>query len=268
MRQKNGFIAVSMIYSFFLVFLMIILATSARNAQTRELLRVFKNDVIKELNQKEFIVIKLSKEDNYTVSQEIDFVGETWQVVENKTDSVVLVLKRALNMEEITSALETNPGNDSFFSNSCNTSSCRIKMCTSKYSNQFCYFVNTSSYRSYRFSDSTIKYVLERWLEKNVNLQKICRWQYDEEKDKRVCQKDTLLEMSFSDGVSTQKGYIRIPTKQEINTTPGWMIGTNAWTLTKEKEVGGKSYVYAFSNSAITSESALEIRPVIEVRKY
>ena len=97
MKQKNGFIAVSMIYSFFLVFLMIVLASSAKNAQTRQLLRTIKEDVKEELNQKEFIVIHLPKEEEYQISQEIDFVGDIWQVVENKTDSVVLVLKRELN---------------------------------------------------------------------------------------------------------------------------------------------------------------------------
>ncbi len=52
MKKKNGFIAVSLIYSFFLVFLMIMLANSVKNAQMRQLLKVFKEDIKTELNNR------------------------------------------------------------------------------------------------------------------------------------------------------------------------------------------------------------------------
>ncbi len=268
MKQKNGFIAVSMIYSFFLVFLMIVLASSAKNAQTRQLLRTIKEDVKEELNQKEFIVIHLPKEEEYQISQEIDFVGDIWQVVENKTDSVVLVLKRELNTKEILESLEAEMDNETFFGEMCNESFCYVKMCTSKFSSKFCYYENQSNYLNYQWNNSIIKYVLERWLEKNVNLQKICRGQYNQEMEKRICQKDTLMEMTFSDGISSQKGYIRIPTNEEIQNAPTWLSNNlNAWTLTKEKVINGKNYIYSFTNSVIADEISMGIRPVIEVRK-
>ena len=45
MKQKNGFIAVSMIYSFFLVFLMIVIASSSKNSARKQLLRNIKTDM-------------------------------------------------------------------------------------------------------------------------------------------------------------------------------------------------------------------------------
>lgn len=267
MKQRNGFIAVSMIYSFFLVFLMIILATSIKNAQTRQLLKTIKEDVREELNQKEFIVIQLPKEENYEINQEVDFVGDIWQVVENKTDSVILILKRELTMKELTEALEITKENTKFFG-ACNENSCQVKMCTNGFSSQFCYYENQINYKNYEWNNSIVKYILERWLEKNVNLQKICRWQYDEEKDRRICQKDTLMEMTFSDDISSRKGYIRVPTKEEIATSKQWVItNPNVWTLTREKILNGKNYIYSFQNSLIAHEVGRGIRPVIEVRK-
>ena len=50
MKKKNGLIAVSLIYSFFLVFLMIMLSSSVKNAETRQMLQSIKEDIKKTLN--------------------------------------------------------------------------------------------------------------------------------------------------------------------------------------------------------------------------
>ena len=57
MMQKKGFIATSLIYSFFLVFLILMSTILARAANNRILLNAIKGDIREELdNQKGFVV--------------------------------------------------------------------------------------------------------------------------------------------------------------------------------------------------------------------
>lgn len=274
MKKKNGFIAVSLIYSFFLVFLMVMLASTVKNASTRVMLNTIKNDIKDTLNgNSEFIITTIPKK-GYSVGTEIDFVGEKWLVVENKPNSVVLVLKRALNMKEVTSALEVNQSNTDYFANSCNASSCKVRMCFMKYMDNACYYQSGSNYVYYNWQNSVAKKVVEAWLSSNINLQKVCRMQYDANQKKYVCSKDGLINMTFSDGIQNNTGYIRIATNSEASVGRSKWVNINggyaaneAWSLTKQNLTGGKSILYDIQGSTKQNDHVMTIRPVIEAKK-
>lgn len=266
MKKKNGFIAVSLIYSFFLIFLMVMLASATKNTQTRQLLRAFKDDLQAQLNQEEFIKTTLENK-AYNMNEEVTFVNDTWQVIKDNGNSVVLILKRSLNKEEITKALEVQPTNTTYFQNSCNDTSCKIKMCLSSFSHNTCYYQTTANYTYYTWENSVAKIIVDRWFEQNLNLQKACRLQYDEQKKERLCSKDTLVRMNFSDGIKNNLGYIRIVTRNEAT---GNIVSTNpdTWTLTVQNRANGISSVWALNNAIKnTHNTVASIRPVIEVRK-
>ncbi len=277
MPKKNGFIAVSVIYSFFLVFLMIMLANATKNAQTRSLLTTMKDDIKANLNMDSgFIVTNVpkKKENDYQVGEEINLVGESWLVVENKTDTIVLILKRALNNTEITEALGLEQTNTHYFNSACNETSCKVRMCLTEYSNNYCFVESSSNFYPYDWDNSIAKRIIENWLDNNANLQKICRLQYDETLNRRVCTKNTLIWMNFQNSAKEYHGYIRIPTKEEAeigkNTwvkNNGGYLATEAWTLSSESPVAGASRIYDIGGNLLTNEEVKTIRPVIEVQK-
>lgn len=267
MKKKNGFIAISLIYSFFLIFLMVMLASATKNTQTRQLLRTFKNDLQSQLNQEEFVKTTIERK-TYRVDEEINFVNDTWQVIQNKTDTVVLILKRSLNKEEITKALEVTENNTTYFQNSCNNTSCNVKMCMNRYDHFNCYYESSSSYTYYSWETSIAKTIVERWFEQNLNLQKACRLQYNEQKKEQLCSKDTLIRMRFSDGIKDNLGYIRLATKGEASGNYSWITtNPNSWTLTSQSRSSGISNVYSLNSTKSTHNNVQSIRPVIEVKK-
>ena len=274
MKKKNGFIAVSLIYSFFLVFLMIMLSNSLKDAQTRTMLNTIKKDIKSNLNQEEEFVILSIPSKTYNIGDEINFVGESWLVVQNKSSSVVLVLKRALNKEEVTKSLGILETNSDYFAGSCTNNGCKVRMCMMKYYDNTCYFDSASNYMYYNWQNSVTKKVVETWFENDVNLQKACRLQYDNVLKKRVCSKDTILSMTFSDGIQNNTGYIRIPTNDEAaagrtkwaNVNGGYQAN-EAWTLTKQNLSGGKSILYDISGTTKQNDNVMVIRPIIEARK-
>ncbi len=86
MMQKKGFIATSLIYSFFLVFLILMSTILARAANNRILLNAIKGDIREELdNQKGFVVDTIENK-QYQPKEKIEFASETWQVLQNKSN--------------------------------------------------------------------------------------------------------------------------------------------------------------------------------------
>lgn len=280
MQKKNGFIAISLIYSFFLVFLMIMLSSSIKNAETRLMLQAIKDDIKANLNnESEFIITTLPEKnpitnEDYKNGDEINFVGESWLIIENRENTVVLILKRALNKEEITSSLEIESNNTDYFNNSCNESSCKIRMCMPTYYSNLCFYQSPTNYEYYKWENSVAKKVLESWFESNTNLQKACRLQFDSSLGKRVCSKDTITLMTFQDNLVENQDYIRLATEQEaLLGSSTWVpnnggyLSTESWSLTHHSYSNGKSYIYTNKREIIESLEVRTLRPVIEVKK-
>lgn len=280
MAKKNGFIAVSLIYSFFLVFLMIMLSSSMKNAEIRLMLQTIKDDIKMNLNgEAEFVVTTIPEKNpengnDYEIGDEINFVGESWLVVENKADSVVIVLKRALNMEEVTTSLEVDAYNNDYFAGACDDTSCKVRMCMNTYYSNFCFYESATNYEYYNWENSIAKKVVDTWFENNVNLQKACRLQYDPIVGKRICTKDTIINMTFQDGIQENEGYIRLATFEEasagtLNWVPnnGGYLAPEAWSVTSQSNESGISKIYDITGTTKQNADVMTIRPVIEVRK-
>lgn len=274
MVKKNGFIAVSLIYSFFLVFMMIMLSSSIKNAETRQMLQSLKQDIKTSLAKEEEFIITALPLKNYNNGEEVDFGGEKWLVVENKPNSVVLILKRALNKEEVTEALETNANDNDYFNGTCNDTSCKVRMCLNKYHSNLCFYQSNSNYEYYSWERSIGKKVVENWFENHVNLQKACRLQYDHLTSTKICSKDNLIKMAIFDGNKTSEGYIRLATKNEATlglsswvSNNGGYLAPEAWSLTLNNNTSGKSYIFDIKGNVRETTETFTVRPVIEVKK-
>ena len=105
MKNKKGFIATSMIYSFFLVFLMLMVTILANSINNRILVGRIKEDIRSEIDAEASFAVDVLPSKNYAVSEVVRFAGEDWNVITDKGSTVVLVLNRALNKQEIVSAI-------------------------------------------------------------------------------------------------------------------------------------------------------------------
>lgn len=112
MKEKKGFIAISLLYAFFLVFLMLMVAILATATQNRVLVGALKDNIRTSISTTQndtllFDTIKLNQP--YEVGEKALFGGETWFVIENSEASdptVKIVLARALSEEELKKNLD------------------------------------------------------------------------------------------------------------------------------------------------------------------
>lgn len=247
MKNNKGFIAISLIYSFFLVFLMTLLTIVADFAHNRILLNDVKKTTQEKLNGlSEFNPISL-KASTYTAGSSVTYASDTWKVLKDNGNSVTLILNRSLNQTEITTALTSikNKNNGDFTSAQ---SGNKVRMCLNIYSSLVCSYIGTGVGQSvpYYWDDSVVKKILDEWLLDNALLQK-------------AIQKGTLKSMTFSDGKkSYTNAFIRIPVRNEFN-------NANIWNLTSAGESSKQSLVYIYNTQVNTHNETKEIKPVIEV---
>ena len=150
MKNKKGFIATSMIYSFFLVFLMLMVTILANSINNRILVGKIKEDIRSEIDAEASFAVDYLPSKNYAVSEVVRFAGENWNVITDKGSSVVLVLNRALNKQEIVSAIREE-GNNRIYG-TCNDTDCQVRACfnastTQTAGEQYCWYYSGSSYR-------------------------------------------------------------------------------------------------------------------------
>ena len=278
MRKKNGFIATSLIYSFFLVFGLLMAAILAKSVENRILVRAIQEDIRNEMNEQSGFVVDSLEDRTYTVNELVNFANETWRVVEDKGPNVLLILNRSLTQTEIVMGLNRESSNSEFYG-TCNTTSCMVRACRNYYAGQeFCYLYsgNTNLYRrpawrptASQVEADTIGYgrtivstVLDYWFTYHQGLQ-------------RVLSKNKLQAFTFSDGFFNypQSGqeniYVRTLLSSEI--TSG---ATFASSLYKPFHLlnapsGNQINIYNTSNQvqAVASNTAAFIYPVIEVIK-
>lgn len=231
MKKKNGFIAISLIYSFFLVFLITLLAIVSDYAHNRILLSNAKNAIKEKLNGlSEFNPLFLPKVDSdnnaidYNKVNQISYLNEEWKILNVENQEVTLMLNRDLNKEEIENALsdvdgainEENPE--------------QIHMClTEDENNTFC-----NSSILYIWQISLARKVVDIWFEQNALLQK-------------AKSNGALAEMNFLESGNEYSAYIRIPKYAEITDSN---IAEEYWN---------------YDNPSETTTSFKTIRPVITV---
>lgn len=244
MRNNKGFIAISLIYSFFLVFLVTLLMVVNEYAHNRVLLNDVKKETQEYLNGlAEFNPVQIENR-NFVVNEEIIFGSEIWKVIGNTNETVTLRLNRNLTSEEIQLAIEKIGIND-VTSGGNNT-----LMCLKTYSLTICNYENDVTYNYYSWDNSIVKKIVDVWFDNNASLQK-------------ALQVETLQNMNYSDEIRSYDSYIRIPTSSEYS-----IIGDNEiWYLTSRQRTNGISYLQIGSNVISTHNNYKKITPVIMVKK-
>lgn len=169
-KNNKGFIAISLIYSFFLVFLATLLMNAADYAQNRILLNDVKKETQKFLDSlAEFNPISIENK-KYDVGDEITYAYETWQVLENNDDSIIVMLNRSLNETELSKALKAK-GIDNTDTKTGN----KVLMCLNKIdtSKNLCQFSSGTFQSSlYYYTNSIASHIVTYWYNNNATLQK------------------------------------------------------------------------------------------------
>lgn len=241
--NKNGFIATSILYSFFLVFVMTLLTIIGTYAHNRILLNSVKKTTMEELNSLSEKNLAFLDKRSYSKYETVSYAGETWNVISDDGNSVKLILSSGLTWDTITSALS--------YAGIYNVSSGnRILMCSNTYLRFYCSYAGSeiTQYNYYNWNNSLAKVVVEYWYNNHMYLQKY--------KDK-----EGLQLMSFSDNAGYYYNeYIRIPLSGEYN-------DASTWSLTLYSTYNGISYININSSSVTSYTNYKTIRPVISVKK-
>lgn len=278
MRKKNGFIATSIIYSFFLVFGLLMAAILAKSVENRLLVRNIQEDIRNEMNEQSGFIIDTLENKTYTVNELVNYANETWRVAQDKGGTVLLILNRSLTQTEIVMSLNRESSNSEFYG-TCTTTSCMVRACQDYYAGQeFCYLysANTNLYRrpAWRptadqvevdiigYGRTIVSAVLDYWFSYHQGLQ-------------RALNKNKLQAFTFSDGFFNypQTGqsniYVRTLLTSEISSNASFASSLSKpfhlLNSPSEKEV----YIYNTSNQVqvVASNTAAFIYPVIEVIK-
>lgn len=242
-KNNKGFIAISLIYSFFLVFLVTLLAIVNEYAHNRVLLNDVKKETQEYLNGlAEFNPVHLENRE-YEILEEIPFASEKWNVIHDDGTFVTLLLNRSFSELEIIEALE-NVGIKNVQNND------SVLMCLSEYNPFFCNYTNSVTFNYYRWDSSIVKKIVEYWFSNNATLQK-------------AVQVMTLQNMTFTEGERNYNSYIRIPLANEYDT----ILKDDIWYLTRYTNTNGISYIKFGTNEISTHNHYKKISPVIMVKK-
>lgn len=278
MKNKKGFIAISLIYSFFLVFLMVMISILAKYVNNRILVNALKNDIKSDMKKEgSFLTITLTNK-TYGVGETVNYAGEYWQVIQDDGDSVRLVLNRALKRSEIVDALGTTIAGDQNYVSSCTENACAVRLCRNAVtqplsngsyldqSNTFCFYHSADTIEEKYIAplwasnasdtskrQSIISYVTNSWFNSHMGLQK-------------ALLNGKLKLMTANDGTYSQDLYIRIPTSDEANNSNTWKNPMNFQVFDYYNATYTRVYYNSTLNVVRTNYSSY-IRPVIDAYK-
>ncbi len=270
MKKKNGFIAISLIYSFFLVFLALLFSIAMDYSENRILL----NDVKKETQEYldtlgEFNPIFIENR-NYTVGEEVSYAYETWQVLEDNRErgEVKLILNRIFTRAEIERAflqIKEQTPNKEIPMIALNSLTGMIQMCLNfnasltSANTSYCGYGSLTNYRYYNYGNSVVRHVLNSWYNDNSTLKKAERVGY-------------LNLLSFGDGLKDYSGannlyelFIRLPLVSEAGVIQSLTGEKNIWYVEGE-HLNSLSYIKT-ANGRDLATNQKGIRPVIVVKK-
>lgn len=241
--NNKGFIAISLIYSFFLVFLITLLAVISDYAHNRVLLNDVKQETQEYLNGLAAFNPVYLKNKQYAPLEEVTFGADIWQVVKDDGENVTLVLKRTLTKEEIATSL-SNVG----IRNASNEE--KTRMCLNTYNPAVCNYQDSVVFNYYSWNISIVKRIVDDWLFHDANLQK-------------AISVGSMQNMTYSDGTRNYTNYIRIPLSSEFDI----IEDTDTWYLTLASRENGISTIEYGPNLVTTHNNFRTIRPVITVKK-
>lgn len=269
--KKRGFIATSLIYSFFLVFLMLMATILLRSVNNRILLNAIKDDIKMFLNGTSTLLIDTIENKTYNPGDAIKYAGEDWQVVSNKPNSVVLILTRGLNKIELMDALTLQ---DKFYT-SCDDTLCLLRGCFNHFDGIGNCFLDETDHGFYSIPtwNPTFTQINNNNYGRYIPSSAVESWFNNHNGLKRALEKDKLILQNFSDGYNTypieptEKIYVRLLLDSETTniasfagTNPFHILKTNTTTPTKIK-------IYDSIVLEVDSYRGALVRPVIEVKK-
>ncbi len=275
MKNNKGFIATSMIYSFFLVFLMLLVTMLATAINNRVLVGYIEDDIRTEMDGSGSFVTTVVEPKTYAVGEEISFANESWIVIQDLGSEIKAVLARSLTRIEIENAIGQS-GNSQFYG-TCTSASCQLRACfnastSGTIGESACsYFVlngvdlsrraawnPTAAQIAQRYGQSLVSLVVNSWFQSHVGLQ-------------RVYSQNKLTEMRFNDGSFTLTGYIRIPSTSEVSTASSWATAGGNSNLVPfhvlESVSSTQTKIYNTSLQTVNSNTAAYIRPVIQIKE-
>ncbi len=289
--KKNGFMATSLIYSFFLVFLLLMASLLAKDANNRILLNAMEENIRSSLEEdNEFVVDKLESK-IYMEGSIVSFAGETWQVIKDKGASIILILQRTLTRGEIVNALGSNIAttNTAYYeTGTCDETSCQVRSCREVptfnpnnppigiYGRENCYYdprnpsqyikaswlPTTAQVETQNFGQKIPSTIVMNWFQSHLGLQ-------------RALDLGKLNALDFDDGFlhydASREIYVRIPLQSEVTAA-----NSSSWTSTgapfhilstmgaiREAQI----HIYGPNLQLVTSTTSAFIRPVIEVKE-
>jgi len=205
----------------------------------------------------------------------VSFGNENWQVIRDTGNSLVLVLERSLNKNEIESALGRASTNTEYFG-SCNDTFCEVRACRSFMGGmEYCYIYTpntllhskpawkptTSQSQNENYGRTIVSKVVEEWFTKHQGLQ-------------QVLSKDKLIQQTFSDGYfNYPQGeesaiYVRIPLLSDLTSVSSWQQVLPFHVLNSvgpSNEI--QTRIYNGAIRTVNSNTSARIRPVIEAKK-
>lgn len=292
-KTKKGFIATSLIYSFFLVFLLIMVIVLVSTKSIRVNISKVKEDIRVDMDNNANFVLKKLENRSYTLGEEISYGGEKWYVLSDNSSSATLILSRGLSALELENAIGKKT-NDSHFYDGCNSSYCKLRGCIIRFlnsnlgeglGNEFCYrnpTYNTQLYNGPLWlpnntQRNTIGNVYSGFTAgETLSRRAVTNWINNHSYLSKAIRKDALVKMNFSDGKNTYNDYVRIPTISEANSL-NTENGTNIrkvlpfHLLNITGNVGTINVcagdITSVAVSAKESYTSAFVRPVIELKK-
>ena len=270
--NRKGFMATSLLYSFFFVFLMLMMGILAASVSNRVLVNNIKKDIREDIEGSSSIIKLDIPYKNYRQGDTIEFANESWKVLGINGKIVTLVLDRSLSSEEIALAGGYST-NDSYFE--CKGSSCLLRNCVKDEikGNSECYVLtdkrniyNTPIWKVSGYESQLQNVIYGQSLVGNV----VSKWFLSHPGLKIAVEKGKLSVLSFSDGtINYNNELIRIPNSSEATLINSWWNASDYPIHLIDKPSNNKIYVceYKISNAVSKElETGAYIRPVIEVK--
>ena len=292
MNNNKGFFAISLIYSFFLVFLALMTTILAQSVNSRVLVGRIKEDIRQDIGDTTGLFKEIIPR-GLMVGDTIALASENWMVLKVEEDKYVLILDRALNKKEIVSSIgvSLSAGTASQYYGTCNDDVCRVRTCRNTPSNiEYCYLYTDASgvtredlrrkptwkltltdteKNTDNYGTTIVSKVVNTWFDTHQGLQRLVR------NKKMVTGATATTPPYINDGTtlgSSNKitGYVRLPYSSELqdlpllvqnklnSTIPIHLIDVSGEFRTKFYQAGSVVEKYA-------NQDAL-IRPVIEVK--
>lgn len=276
--NRKGFMATSLLYSFFFVFLMLMIGILAASVSNRVLVNNIKKDIREDIEGSSSIIKLDIPYKNYRQGDTIEFANESWRVLSIDIQSriISLILNRSLTYEEITLAFSKDYNDNtkaSYFD--CKDSTCLLRECVKDATrgNAECYII-TSNRNLYNtpiwkpngretelknsfYGQSLVGKTVDSWFLSHPGL-------------KLAQEKGKLLSQSFSDGtINYTNEFIRLPSSKEVSIINSWWNASDYPIHLIDKPSNNKIYVCEYKNSNAVSkelETGAYIRPVIEVK--